>query len=73
MSQDGKSQRIQRKIVNDRPNENEIDCPCGGTIYASPRAQFAKCSNGEPRCIRCLRQARKFGKGLTCGVGCGSL
>jgi hypothetical protein len=71
MSQDGKGQVIPRKIVNDRPIQNNVECPCGGTIYASPRSKFATCSNGETRCIKCLRPARKFGRGgLTCGVGC---
>lgn len=70
MSQDGRSQRITTKIVNDRPIKNEVPCPCGGTIYATPRSQYVTCSNGEVRCTTCLRTARKFQKAYTCGVGC---
>lgn len=70
MSQDGRGQRITKVIHNDKPIQNEIDCPCGGKIYAAGGSRFARCSNGETRCTKCLRPARKFGKGLTCGVGC---
>lgn len=70
MSQDGRGQRIKRTIVNDRPTKNAATCPCGGDLYISPRAQYAKCSNGEMRCTTCRREARKFQKGWTCGVGC---
>lgn len=70
MSQDGRVQRIPRKVKNDRPIENDVACPCGGTIYVAPRSQYATCSNGEVRCTRCLRRARKFQKAYTCGVGC---
>lgn len=70
MSQDGKAQRIKRTIRNDRPMVNEVPCPCGGTFYASPGAQYVKCSGGELRCTTCRREARKFQKGITCGVGC---
>lgn len=70
MSQDGRAQRVTRSIRNDRPNQNDVVCPCGGTVYASPGSRYVKCSGGEFRCTRCLREARKFGKGLTCGAGC---
>jgi hypothetical protein len=72
MSQDGKGQVIPRRIVNDRPTVNEVACPCGGHFYAAPRATYARCSNGEMRCTKCRREARKFQKGYTCGVGCTS-
>jgi len=68
---DGRGQVISRKVVNDRPIRNEWDCECGGTVYAAPSTQYAKCSNGETRCTRCRRVARKVGKrGLTCGPSC---
>lgn len=70
MSQDGRAQRITRTVVNDRPITNMIDCPCGGSMYALPSARYVKCSSGEFRCTTCMRAARKFGHGLTCGTGC---
>jgi hypothetical protein len=70
MSQDGKGQLITKVIKNDKPIENEVDCPCGGKVYAASGTRFARCSNGETRCTKCLRPAKKFGKGLTCGIGC---
>ena len=72
MSQDGKSQRITKVIHNDKPIQNEVACPCGeGTVYRAGGSTFAKCSCGKTtRCTKCLRTARKFGKGLTCGIGC---
>ena len=70
MSQDGRGQRITKVIHNDKPIKNEVDCPCGGKVYAAPYSKYARCTNGENRCTKCLRPARKFGKGFTCGVGC---
>lgn len=70
MSLDGRAQRIPRRIVNDRPTKNALTCPCGGTLYAAPSARYAKCSSGELRCTKCLREVRAFGRGLTCGTGC---
>lgn len=70
MSQDGRGQVINRVINNDKPIRNETDCPCGGKIYAAPSSKFARCSNGELRCTKCLRPAKKFKRGLTCGIGC---
>jgi hypothetical protein len=65
---DGKKHIISRSIKNDRPNTKDIDCPCGGKLYAA--AKIARCSEGELRCTICLRPVRKFGKGYTCGIGC---
>lgn len=72
MSQDGKGQLITTTIKNDKPIKNEVACPCGeGTIYRAVGSKFAKCSCGKStRCTKCLRSARKFGRGLTCGIGC---
>ena len=70
MSQDGKGQVITKVIKNDKPIDNEVDCPCGGKIYAAPSSKFAVCSNGEKRCTKCFRPAKKFGRSLTCGIGC---
>ncbi len=68
---DGRGHVFSRRVVNDRPIKNEWNCECGGTVYAAPSAQFAKCTGGETRCVKCRREARKIGKrGLTCGVGC---
>lgn len=71
MSQDGRLQRISRKITNDRPITNEIDCDCGGTIYRAARNKYASCTGGEVRCTDCGREAKRFGRsGWTCGAGC---
>lgn len=70
MSQDGRAQRITKVINNDRPIKNEVDCPCGGKIYAAPSARYSRCSNGELRCTKCLRPAKKFRGTYTCGIGC---
>lgn len=71
MTLDGRAQLIPRRIINDRPTKHTIICPCGGTLYAAPTARYARCSGGEYRCTKCLREARKFGRrGFTCGTGC---
>ena len=70
MSQDGRGQVISKVIHNDKPIKNEVNCPCGGKIYVATYSKFARCSNGENRCTKCLRPAKRFGKGLTCGIGC---
>lgn len=70
MSQDGRAQVVPRKIKNDRPNKHDHQCECGGTYYCSPSARFARCSNGEMRCMTCHRTARRFGGTYSCGLGC---
>lgn len=70
MSQDGKPQKVSRRIVNDRPTKNQWQCQCGGVVYAAPSASVARCSNGEMRCTSCRREARRFNAGFTCGVNC---
>lgn len=73
MTLDGRAQPVYRTIVNDKPNLNDRDCPCGGVIYSLSSSSFARCSNGEIRCLRCLREAKRFGRrGFTCGPGCSS-
>lgn len=60
-----------KEVVNNRPIRNEWSCECGGKVYASPTAQFARCTKGDIHCTVCRRKAKKFGKrGLTCGTGC---
>lgn len=67
---DGQGQLITKKLVNDKPIVNEFECECGGKVYGASRSHYAKCTGGEYRCTVCRRTARKFGRGLSCGVNC---
>jgi hypothetical protein len=69
---DGRPQVVPRTIANDRPIKYDRPCLCpeGGTVYIAPSAKFARCSNAVTHCTRCLRQARHFRGGWTCGPGC---
>lgn len=60
-----------KKLKNNHFTGNDQPCPCGGRLYAAPSARFVKCSaGGELRCTSCLREARRFRGGITCGPGC---
>ena len=67
MSQDGKGQRIPKDIKSNGRNKKWKHCPCGGEFYVPTGSRFVTCSRGEVRCTRCLRKAKKFGRG---GLGC---
>lgn len=71
MSQDGRPQVIPRSI-EPSGEDTTIPCPCGGSFPSWAKRGFHRCSNGEYRCMHCMREARRsFAKrGFTCGPGC---
>jgi hypothetical protein len=67
---DGRPLAFSRTLTRGGPTNNEWPCDCGGTVYASPKSPYGRCSAGETRCNRCRREARRYRGTYTCGVGC---
>lgn len=68
MSMDGKGHVIPIDIQGD--GVSGFDCECGAFVSTAGKSKFAKCGNGHVVCRVCHRQAHRFRKGFTCGIGC---
>lgn len=67
MSRDGKGERISRKVGGPTPSVGpRVDC--SGFLHTGATGRFAVCTLGHVHCTHCLKRARRFRKGWTCGI-----